>query len=200
MVAFAMRQILDIFSPSNFLLTNPEVLRQTLAEGGQNCCAGRSTSSRIGSAPSPGESRSARKPFSVGRDLAVTPGKIVYRNELIELIQYAPSTPTVRPEPVLIVPAWIMKYYILDLSPENSLVRYLVGQGFTVFMISWRNPTAEQRDLGMEDYRRLAGSARPSTPSAQSAPPSRSTPAAIASAARCCRSPPRRWRAMATTG
>jgi len=154
-VEFAMRQILDVFSPSNFPFTNPEVLRQTLAEGGQNFLRGAQYFVEDWERAIAGRKPVGADAFQVGRNLAVTPGKVVFRNELIELIQYSPSAPRAHPEPVLIVPAWIMKYYILDLSPENSLVRHLVASGFTVFMISWRNPTAEQRDIGLEDYRRM---------------------------------------------
>ncbi len=154
-VEFATRQLLDIFSPSNFILTNPEVLQQTVAERGANLLRGASHLIEDWERAVAGRKPVGSEAFEVGRNLAVTPGKVVYRNELIELIQYRPATATVRPEPILIVPAWIMKYYILDLSPENSLVRYLVERGFTVFMISWRNPVPEQRDLGLDDYRRL---------------------------------------------
>ena len=153
-VTFITRQWLDMFSPSNFLLTNPVVQDETLRTGGRNLMQGAVNAVRD-------MEREARRKehadedFAVGHTVAITPGKVVFRNRLIELIQYSPATPKVRAVPVLFVPAWIMKYYILDLSPENSLVRYLVGQGYTVFMISWKNPDAQDRDLSLEDYRTL---------------------------------------------
>jgi polyhydroxyalkanoate synthase len=155
MVEFAARQILDILSPSNFLLTNPEILRQTLSKGGANLVSGARNLIEEWERAVSGKRPVGSEKFVVGRDVAVTPGKVIYRNRLIELIQYKPATDKVRPEPVLIVPAWIMKYYILDLSPHNSLIKYLTEQGFTVFMVSWKNPGPEDRDLGMEDYRTL---------------------------------------------
>ena len=154
-VEFAARQWLDVFSPSNFLVTNPELLDRTLHTGGLNLVQGARNFWEDWERAASGRKPVGAEAFEVGRNVAVSPGKVVYRNRLIELIQYAPTTDRVHPEPVLIVPAWIMKYYILDLSPHDSLVRYLTAQGFTVFMISWRNPGPEDRDLGMEDYRTL---------------------------------------------
>jgi polyhydroxyalkanoate synthase len=148
---FAVRQALDMFSPSNFLLTNPVVLKETWRSGGMNLVMGWHNAIEDAS----GAAATAPTGFEPGRGVALTPGKVIYRNRLIELIQYEPATPTVCAEPVLMVPPWIMKYYILDLSPANSLVRYLVGQGHTVFMISWKNPDAADRDLGMDDYLQL---------------------------------------------
>ena len=155
MVEFASRQILDMFSPSNFILTNPEVLQHTFKNGGMNLVSGLQNLVEDWERSISGKKPVGTENFVVGRNLAVAPGKVIYRNRLIELIQYAPATDRVRPEPVLIVPAWIMKYYILDLSPQNSLVKYLTQQGFTVFMISWKNPGPDDRDLGMNDYRTL---------------------------------------------
>ena len=154
-VEFASRQILDMFSPSNFLLTNPELLQRTLEQGGMNLVRGAQNFLEDWERAVSGKKPVGSEAFEVGRNIAITPGKVIFRNRLIELIQYAPATDKVRPEPILIVPAWIMKYYILDLSPQNSLVKYLTEQGFTVFMISWKNPGPEERDLGMDDYRKL---------------------------------------------
>ncbi len=154
-VEFVARQMLDMVSPSNFLLTNPDVLRHTFSKGGMNLVSGARNMLEDWERAISGKKPVGSEKFVVGRDVAVTPGKVIYRNRLIELIQYAPATDKVRPEPILIVPAWIMKYYILDLSPQNSLVKYLTEQGFTVFMISWKNPGPQERDLGLDDYRRL---------------------------------------------
>ncbi|MEX6508403.1 PHA/PHB synthase family protein [Jiella sp. M17.18] len=151
-VAFAARQFVDMASPTNHPFLNPEVIRASLSTLGANLLDGAANF-----ASDLVETMSGRPVGHggdvVGRDLAVTPGKVVFRNALIELIQYAPTTETVAREPVLIVPAWIMKYYILDLSPQNSLIRHLVAAGHTVFAISWRNPGAEFRDTAFDDYR-----------------------------------------------
>ncbi len=152
-VTFTNRQLLDVLAPSNFILTNPQVAARTLHEAGCNLVRGfgnlvDDTLREVSGAPPAGT-----EAYRVGETVAITPGKVVCRTPLAEVIQYAPTTDQARPEPIVIVPAWIMKYYILDLSPVNSLVRYLVAQGHTVFMISWKNPGPDDRDLGFDDYR-----------------------------------------------
>lgn len=154
-VKFMTRQLLDITSPANFILTNPEVVQHTIREGGVNLIHGFynliDRVNRIQNKLPPLGSEN----FEVGKQLAITPGKVVYKNRLIELIQYEPTTKKVYEKPILIVSAWIMKYYILDLSPTNSLIKYLVDKGHTVFAVSWINPDSEHRDLGIEDYLEL---------------------------------------------
>jgi polyhydroxyalkanoate synthase len=152
LVQFSVRMLLDASAPSNYLGANPELLALTQSEKGQNLVRGvknwlKDVKSTLDGAPPEGTDA-----FEVGKTVAATPGKVIFRNELIELIQYSPTTKTIHAEPLLIVPAWIMKYYILDLSPKSSLVKFLVDQGHTVFMISWKNPSPADRDVSMEDY------------------------------------------------
>ncbi|MCI2393892.1 alpha/beta fold hydrolase [Aliiroseovarius sediminis] len=158
-VSFVTRQILDMMSPANSIWTNPEVIAKTIHEGGANLIRGAQNMIEDWEHAVSGKPPVGAEDYLPGRDVAVTPGKVVYRSHLFELIQYTPQTDTVAAEPILIVPAWIMKYYILDLSSHNSFVRYLVEQGHTVFMISWRNPDADDRDLGMADYLEAVGQA-----------------------------------------
>jgi polyhydroxyalkanoate synthase len=154
-VNFMTRQWLDRLAPSNFALTNPVVVERTIAERGMNFVRGAENFVEDLRRLVANDGPVGTDDYHVGSNLAATPGQVVYRNDLMEVIQYAPSTAKVRAEPVLIVPAWIMKYYILDLSPANSMVKYLVDHGHTVFMISWVNPTEEHHDFGLDDYRRL---------------------------------------------
>jgi polyhydroxyalkanoate synthase len=153
-VDFYSRQFMDAMSPSNFLLTNPEVLRKTRESGGENLIKG--LNNLLGDLER-GRGRLSIKmtdmdAFRLGENIAVSPGKVVFQNELMQLIQYAPSTETVLKRPLLVVPPWINKFYILDLRPKNSFVRWAVSQGHTVFMISWVNPDERLSDLGFEDY------------------------------------------------
>lgn len=154
-VTFITRQLLDLCSPSNFVATNPLVLQRTLATLGANLAQGAGHWWDDWERLKAGRPSAGSEAWGVGGNLATTPGKVVLRNSLVELIQYTPTTPKVHPEPILIVPAWIMKYYVLDLSPHDSLIRYLVDQGHTVFCVSWKNPGEAERDYGMEDYLRM---------------------------------------------
>ena len=155
LLTFLARQLTDICSPSNFPWSNPDVLKTTQEQAGTNLLQGAIHAIEDFSRQFNHNKPVGAEPYAPGSGVAVTPGKVIHRNRLMELIQYSPQTDKVQAEPLLIVPAWIMKYYILDLSPENSLVRYLVEQGHTVFMISWINPQREEGDFGLDDYRRM---------------------------------------------
>jgi polyhydroxyalkanoate synthase len=153
-VDFYSRQFVDAMSPSNFLLTNPEVLRRTAETGGENLLRG--LSNLLGDLErGRGQLRirmTDQDAFTVGGNIAATPGKVIYQNRLIQLIQYTPTTETVLKRPLLIVPPWINKFYILDLKPKNSFVRWAVDQGHTVFMISWVNPDETLAEVNFDGY------------------------------------------------
>ena len=153
-IDFYTRQFVDAMSPSNFLMTNPEVLKATIESNGENLVNGLENlledlehgkgNLRI--------SMTDRNAFEVGKNLAVTPGKVIFQNELMQLIQYEPTTKDVYKTPLLVIPAWINKFYILDLQPENSVVKYFVDQGYTVFIVSWVNPTENLSQKTFDDY------------------------------------------------
>jgi poly[(R)-3-hydroxyalkanoate] polymerase subunit PhaC len=154
-VEFYTRQFADALAPTNFILTNPEVMRATLASSGENLVKGLDNLiSDVERGKGELSIRQSADTFSVGENIATAPGKVVFRNRLIELLQYEPATETVYERPLLIFPPWINKFYILDLRPENSFIRWLVGQGYTVFVVSWVNPDGELAQLGFEDYMR----------------------------------------------
>ncbi|MEX2650415.1 MAG: class I poly(R)-hydroxyalkanoic acid synthase [Alphaproteobacteria bacterium] len=153
-VDFYTRQWIDAVSPTNFLVTNPEALRATIESGGDNLIKG--LQNLLGDFER-GQGRldiktTQHEEFVVGGNLATTPGKVVYQNDLIQLVQFAPSTANARKRPLLIVPPWINKYYILDLRPENSFIKWAVDQGITVFVVSWVNPDAGLATKTFEDY------------------------------------------------
>jgi polyhydroxyalkanoate synthase len=156
-VDFYARQFVDAMSPTNFLMTNPEVLRKTAETGGENLIRGLNN---LLSDLERGRGQlrikmTDKDSFKLGENIAVSPGRVVYQNELMQLIQYSPSTPKVLKRPLLIVPPWINKFYILDLRPKNSFVRWAVSQGHTVFMISWVNPDEALHDKSFADYMKL---------------------------------------------
>jgi polyhydroxyalkanoate synthase len=153
-IAFFTRQYVDALAPSNFAATNPQVLRETLASGGQNLIKGLNN---LLADIEKGEgqlriSMTDEKAFRLGKNVATTPGKVVYQNALLQLIQYEPSTPQVFRRPLLILPPWINKFYILDLREKNSFIKFAVDQGHTVFVVSWVNPDAKLAGKGFEDY------------------------------------------------
>jgi polyhydroxyalkanoate synthase len=147
---FYLRQFLDAISPTNVTFTNPQVIHETVQSGGQNLVTGMEHLLRDIKA---GQMKMTdTDAFAPGRNLALTPGEVIYRNKLIELIQYAPTTEKVYAIPLVFIPPWINKYYILDMQPQNSLIKFLVDAGFTVFVISWKNPDASMEEISFEDY------------------------------------------------
>jgi polyhydroxyalkanoate synthase len=151
--AFWTRQLADAISPTNFVATNPVVWREIARTGGANLLQGMQNlladiqKGRVSQVP--------EGAFEIGKNLAVTPGKVIYRNPLIELIQYTPTTDKVRAIPLLIIPPWVNKFYVMDLQPSNSMFKYLVDSGFTLFAVSWKNPGASIRHLEWDDYMEL---------------------------------------------
>lgn len=152
--SFYVRQIGSAVAPSNFVLTNPELIRETMAQKGENLVRGMKMLAED-IAAGRGDLRirqSDRTTFELGVNIATTPGKVIFQNELIQLIQYEPSTPQVRKRPLLVVPPWINKFYVLDLTPEKSFIRWAVDSGLTVFVISWVNPDARHALKGFDSY------------------------------------------------
>jgi polyhydroxyalkanoate synthase subunit PhaC len=155
-VAFFTRQYVDALSPSNFVMTNPQVLRETLSSGGQNLVKG--LKNLLADLEKGGGelriSMTDESAFQLGRNVATTPGKVVFQTDLMQLIQYQPSTSQVYRRPLVIIPPWINKYYILDLREKNSFIKWAVEQGHTVFVVSWVNPDARLAQKGFDDYMR----------------------------------------------
>src|SRR5947207_2719111 len=153
-VAFFTRQYVDALAPSNFLMTNPQVLRETLSSGGQNLVKG--LSNLLADIEKGGGqlriSMTDETAFTLGKNVATTPGKVVYQNDLMQLIQYEPRTKDVFRQPLVIIPPWINKYYILDLREKNSFIRWALDQGHTVFVVSWVNPDASLSQKGFDNY------------------------------------------------
>jgi polyhydroxyalkanoate synthase subunit PhaC len=155
-VEYFTKQIVDLLAPTNFLATNPDALEKAVATDGESLVKGLENLIADIEANS-GDvmvSLADREAFHVGQNIATTPGSVVYRNKMLELIQYAPTTETVHKTPLLIFPPWINKFYIMDMKPASSLVKWIVDQGFTLFVVSWVNPDASYRDIAMDDYLR----------------------------------------------
>lgn len=153
-VAFFTRQWLNAMAPTNFLLTNPEVLKLTLESGGQNLVKGmkQMAEDMSNSADALNVRMTDNSAFRVGDNIATSKGKVIFENHMMQLIQYEPATDTVHQRPLLMVPPWINKFYIMDLREKNSFIRWATNEGHTVFVISWANPTPEYRNVGMETY------------------------------------------------